>query len=53
MDKKKLIKIVGLLATVIGMGASLATDWANAKKLDETVAEKVAKALAEQAGKES
>ena len=41
----KLIKILGIAATAIGMGATLVTDWANNKKMDETIEQKVIEAL--------
>ena len=44
----KLIKVIGLIATVIGMAATLTTDWVNEKKMDEKIEERVNKALAEQ-----
>lgn len=46
MDSK-LIKILGIAATVIGMGATLVTDWVNDKKTDKKIEEKVNEALAE------
>lgn len=46
MKSKKLIRIIGLAATVIGMGATLITDWVNDKKLEERIDEKVDEALA-------
>ena len=42
----KTIKIIGLVATAIGMGATLITDWVNDKKIDEKISEKVVEALA-------
>jgi len=42
----KLIKVLGIAATVIGMGATLITDWVNDKKMDEKIEEKVNEALA-------
>ena len=42
----KLIKILGIAATVVGMGATLLTDWVNEKKMDEKIEEKVNEALA-------
>jgi len=35
------IKVLGIAATVIGMGATLITDWVNDKKMDEKIEEKV------------
>ena len=44
-DKANIIKILGVAATVIGMGATLLTDWVNDKKMDEKIAEKVLEAI--------
>jgi len=41
----KLIKILGIGATAIGMGATLVTDWVNDKKMDEKIEQKVIEAL--------
>jgi hypothetical protein len=43
-----LIKALGIAATVIGIGASLLSDYVGDKKLDGKVEEQVAKALAKQ-----
>lgn len=43
-----LIKGVGLAATVIGIGATLLTDWVNEKKIDEKIETKVNEALQRQ-----
>jgi sensor domain CHASE-containing protein len=40
-----LIKILSIAATVIGMGATLVTDWVNDKKMDEKIEQKVIEAL--------
>jgi uncharacterized protein YacL (UPF0231 family) len=50
MDSKW-IKVLGIVATAIGMGATLLTDWVNDKKTDEKIEEKVNEALAKQANK--
>lgn len=42
------IKAIGLAATVLGLGATLITDWVNEKKMDEMIEEKVSEALARQ-----
>ena len=42
----KLVKILGIAATVVGMGATLLSDWVNEKKMDEKIEEKVNEALA-------
>ena len=47
----KWIKVLGIVATAIGMGATLLTDWVNDKKTDEKIEEKVNEALAKQANK--
>jgi len=49
----KLIKILGMVATAIGMGATLVTDWVNNKKMDETIEQKVIEALTKINEKES
>lgn len=45
MNNAKLIKVLGITATVIGMGATLITDWVNEKKMDEKIDEKINEAL--------
>ena len=49
----KLIKILGMVATAIGMGATLVTDWVNDKKMDEKITEKVTEVLTKINEKES
>lgn len=49
----KLIKILGIAATAIGMCATLVTDWVDDKKMDEKIEEKLNKALANRDGEES
>ena len=44
---KNLVKVIGIAATVVSVIASLATNWVNDKNLDNKIAEKVTKALAE------
>jgi hypothetical protein len=41
MINKKMVKILGIVATVVGMGATLLADWVNEKKMDEKIDEKV------------
>ena len=48
----KVIKIIGLAASIIGTGATLVTEWVTDKKLDAKIATKVAEAIANQAKKE-
>lgn len=43
----KVIKVIGFVATVVGLGASLVTDWVNDKKLDTKIDTKISEALAE------
>lgn len=47
MKNDKLIKIIGIAATVVGVGVSLVSNWVNDKNLDMKVDEKIAKALAD------
>lgn len=49
----KAVKIVGLAATVVGALATIAGNWAGEKQQDAKIAEKVAEAIANNAGKES
>lgn len=44
--KSKMIKVLGLAATVIGVAATLVTDWVNDQKMDEKIEAKVNEALA-------
>ena len=41
----KVIKVIGIAASVIGVAASVATSWANEKTLDNKIATKVSEAL--------
>ena len=49
----KLIKILGIVATAIGMGATLVTDWVKDKKMDEKIEQKVFEALTKMNERES
>lgn len=40
------IKVIGLTATVAGIGATLVSDWVGEKKADATIEKKVAEAIA-------
>lgn len=42
----KLIKAIGMAATVLGLGVTLVTNWANEQAMDEKIEEKVNEALA-------
>lgn len=44
-NKSKWIKVIGMAATVIGVGMNLITDWVNEQKMDEKIEEKVNEAL--------
>ena len=39
------MKVVGIAATVIGLGASLLSDWVSDKKTDKEITEKVNEAV--------
>lgn len=39
MNNSKLVKILGLVATVGGVAITLLTDWVNEKKMDEKINE--------------
>lgn len=39
MNNSKLIKVLGLVATVGGVAMTLLTDWVNEKKMDEKINE--------------
>lgn len=47
-NKGKVIKFIGVAATVIGALATLTTEWVNEQKMDEKIEEKVNEALAKQ-----
>lgn len=48
MNKKdSMIKVIGLAATIIGMGATLLSSWVEDKKMEEMIDTKVNDALAE------
>lgn len=42
----KIIRIIGLAATVIGLGANLINVWADEQKMNEQIDKKVNEALA-------
>jgi hypothetical protein len=48
----KLIKILGVAATVVGMGATLISSWVADKKLDVKISEKVNEVLTSNAVKD-
>lgn len=45
MNNAKLIKILGFIATAVGMGATILTDWVNEKKMEEKIDECIDKKL--------
>ena len=47
MNNSKLIKILGMIATIGGVAATLLTDWVNEKKMDEKIDEAIDAKLAE------
>lgn len=46
MNGKK-IKIIGIAASLIGVGATLISNWAGEKEIDSKITEKLSKALSE------
>lgn len=46
MNSTKLIKILGIVATAVGMGATLLTDWVNERKMEEKIDERINEKLA-------
>ena len=51
MLNEKAIKAIGIATTLVGVGVSLVSNWVNDKNLDAKIAEKVAKAVTENAVK--
>lgn len=45
-DKSMMIKVLGIVASLIGVGASLVSDWVSEKKMEEEIDKKVNEALA-------
>ena len=50
MGNKTVINRIGFAATIIGIGATLLSDWVNEKKMEEEIEEKIDEALAERLG---
>ena len=46
MINAKMVKILGLVATAVGMGATPLTDWVNEKKMEEKIDERINEKLA-------
>jgi hypothetical protein len=53
MKSKNFVKILGLAAAVIGMGATLISDWVNDRQMDERIDERISEALASKTEEES
>ncbi len=51
--KSKLIKVLGLAASVVGVMTTLLTDWVNEQKMDEKIEEKVNEAIAKRDDEET
>lgn len=49
----KVIKVLGVVASVAGVAATLVSNWVGEKQTDAKITEKVAEALAQANGKES
>lgn len=49
----KMIKGIGMAATIIGISVNLITDWVNEQKVNEKIEEKVDEALSRRDNKES
>ena len=48
----KLVKIIGIASSVVGVAASFATIWVKDKKIDEKIASKVSEAVASKLSKQ-
>ena len=46
MTKSNVIKVLGMVTTVVGMAASLLSNWVSEQKMNERIDEKVNEALA-------
>jgi len=46
MMNERLIKVIGIAATVVGLGVNLVTAWVDEKKMDEKIDEKINEAFA-------
>lgn len=49
----KMIKVIGMAATLIGIWVNLITDWVDDQKMDEKIDKKVNEALAKKEAEES
>ena len=46
MINAKMVKILGIVANAVCMGATLLTDWVNEKKMEEKIDERINEKLA-------
>lgn len=53
MGNNKLLKIASIALPILSAGVGIASSWLDNKKLDETVAEKVAEAVTKATNKEA
>lgn len=51
MAKVNVTRLIGTVGTLLGLAATLASEYSNKKDMEETVAKEVAKALAEKSNK--
>lgn len=49
---KNIVGLIGVVASLVGVVASFATNWADGKKTEMLIDEKIEKALAERNGEE-
>lgn len=47
MKSTNLVKILGLVASVVGAGATLLTNWVEERRMEEKIDERIDKKLAE------
>lgn len=47
MNGTNLVKILGLVATIAGTGATLLTNWVEERRMEEKIDERIDKKLAE------
>lgn len=52
-DADKVVKVVGIVASGLGIAATLASNWASEKKTDAEISKKVAEAFAKAKSEES
>ncbi len=52
MGKMTLVKILGVVSTVVGFAMTALSEWVDEQKMDEKIEEKVNAALAEYESKE-